>query len=63
MSSSLFDTLRYTKERVGLVTKDGKTYVKYRKVRRFKKNRDLQALGLRVFGLVVLALGLIYLLK
>ena len=32
----MFDKIRYKKERVGLVQKNGKTYVKYVKVRRFK---------------------------
>ena len=37
MTTALLDKIQYKKVRVGLVKKEGKTYVKYRKVRRFKK--------------------------
>lgn len=58
MSSSFIKKVVYKKERVGVVEKDGKIYVKYVKQRRFRisKNSQYIILGiliLAVFGLAV----------
>lgn len=42
MNSSFLDKIRYKKERVGIVEKNGKTYVKYLKARRFKVHRNIK---------------------
>ena len=58
MSSSLFSKIKYKKERVGVVEKDGKTYVKYVKARRFKVSENVKYVILSIFILVVLGVGI-----
>ena len=53
MSSSFLDKLKYKKERVGVVVKDGKTYTKYIKARRFRLSSGFKYAVLWVFLLVV----------
>lgn len=52
------DELKYRKERVGVVKKDGKTYVKYVKTRRFNVSNKVKHLLLGGFVLFVLGLGI-----
>ncbi|MDO8805712.1 MAG: hypothetical protein Q7R35_14930 [Elusimicrobiota bacterium] len=58
MNSSLLGKIKYKKERLGVVEKNGKTYVKYAKVRRFKLSRTSIYIFVSVFILVVFGLGL-----
>ena len=59
MSLSLLDNIRYKHERVGLVQKDGKTYVKYRKIPRFKKlAKNSESFIFGAIILLVLGLGI-----
>ena len=58
MSSSFLKRIKYKKERVGVVEKDGKTYIKYVKARRFKVSKKVQYALLSCFVLVVLGLGI-----
>ncbi|MDP2865110.1 MAG: hypothetical protein Q8O90_02590 [Elusimicrobiota bacterium] len=59
MSASFFSKLMYKRERVGFVEKDGKTYVKYLKVRRFIISKDIRSATVFVgFVLIVFAAGI-----
>ena len=58
MSSSFIGKIKYKKERVGVVEKNGITCVKYIKARRFRISKNVQYVILSVFILVVLGLGL-----
>jgi len=58
MSSSLTRKIIYKKERVGLVEKDGKIYVKYIKARRFKVSKNVKYALLSVLLLGFLSLTL-----
>lgn len=58
MNSSFLNKIRYKKERVGVVRKDGKTYVKYTKTRRFVVSRKIKYSVLSLCILVALALGI-----
>lgn len=61
MSSSFIRKIIYKKERVGIVQKDGKTYVKYVKARRFKvsKNIKYSLLGVLLLGFLSLVAKLL----
>lgn len=63
MSSSIISKLKYKKERVGLVERDGKTYVKYVKARRFRVSSGFKRAVLWIFLLVVLGLVIRYLMS
>lgn len=58
MSPSFLSRIRYKRERVGIVEKEGKTYVKYIKARRFRVNRTVKHAVLGGFIFLVLALGI-----
>ena len=58
MGSSFLSKIKYKKERVGVVEKDGKTYIKYVKARRFRMSRNLKHAVLSLFILVVLGVGI-----
>lgn len=58
MSSSFISKIKYRKERIGVVEKDGKTYVKYVKARRFKASKTVKHSLLIVFILGVLGVGI-----
>lgn len=58
MSSSFFNKLAYKKKRVGIVEKNGKSYVKYAKTPRFKISTNAKCVILSLVTLTVLALGL-----
>lgn len=58
MSSSFLKKIIYKKERVGVVEKDGKTYVKYVKARRFRINKNLRDAVISGFILLVLGMGI-----
>jgi len=57
-SSSFLSRIIYKKDRVGVVVKDGKTYVKYTKARRFKISTNVKCVIFSVFMLFVLGLSL-----
>ena len=61
MLSRVFRRIKYRKERVGLVQKNGKTYVKYAKVRRFKLSRDVEYTGFAFLIFGVLGIGVVLL--
>ena len=58
MGSSFISKIKYKKELVGFVKKDGKTYAKYVKARRFRLSSNLKYAVLGVFVMVVLGLGI-----
>jgi len=58
MRSSFLNKIKYKKERVGVVEKDGKTYVKYIKTSRFVVSGRVKYAIIGVFVLVVLGLGI-----
>lgn len=58
MSSSFVNKIKYKKERVGVVEKGGKTYVKYVKARRFKLSKDIKYGILSVFILLFFCVGI-----
>ena len=58
MSSSFISKLKYKKERVGIVEKDGKTYVKYVKARRFSISRNVKYVLICFFILSIFAVGI-----
>lgn len=58
MKLPFFNKLKYRKERVGVVEKNGKTYVKYMKVRRFKISKTVKYSLLIVSLLAVLGVGI-----
>ena len=58
MNLSFIDTVKYKKERVGLVEKNGKTCVKYRNVSRFRIGNNIKYIVLIVFILAVLGVGI-----
>lgn len=58
MRSSFLSKIKYKKERVGVVEKDGKTYVKYVKARRFRVSKNVKYAILSGFILLVLGLGI-----
>ncbi len=58
MSSSFLDKIKYKKERVGVVEKDGKTYIKYIKARRFRISKSVKYVFLIGFVLIVMGLGI-----
>ena len=58
MSSSFLRKIKYKKERVGVVEKDGKTYVKYVKARRFKVSKNVKYALLGCFIMAILGLGI-----
>lgn len=57
MKSSFLNRIRYKQERIGIVEKDGKPYVKYVKVRRFKVSKNVEHIVLSGLILIVLGLG------
>ncbi len=61
MLSQLLRWIKYRKERVRLVQKNGKTYVKYSKVRRFKLSRDAEYTGFAFLIMGVLGMGVVLL--
>ena len=63
MNTSFFNRIKYVKERVGVVEKDGKTYVKYIKVHRFRISSGFKYAILWIFMLVVLGLGIRFLMS
>lgn len=56
MSSSFISKIVYKKERVGVVEKDGKTYVKYVKARRFRLDKNVKYAILSIFLLGLLSI-------
>lgn len=58
MSSSFLDKIKYKKKQLGVVEKNGKSYVKYVKARRFKISTNIKYTVLSVFILVILGLGI-----
>lgn len=54
MPSSFISKIIYKKERVGVVEKNGKTYVKYIKARRFNLSKNAKYSFLIVFILLIL---------
>ena len=63
MSSSFLDKIIYKQERLGVVQKDGKTYVKYKKARRFRLSGGFKYAVLWFFVLVALGLGVRFLMS
>lgn len=61
MLSQIYRWIKYRKERVGLVQKNGKTYVKYSKVRRFKLSRDAEYTWFTLLILGILGMGAVLL--
>lgn len=57
MPSSFTSKIKYKKTRVGVVEKDGKTYVKYVKQSRFRMSKNMKYSVLSIFILVILGLG------
>lgn len=58
MNSSFLDKIRYKKERVGIVEKNGKAYVKYLKARRFKVHSNIKFAIVIGIVLLVFELGI-----
>lgn len=58
MDSSLIDKIKYKKERLSFVEKDGKTYIKYKKVRRFRVSKNVKYALLSFFILAILGIGI-----
>ena len=58
MGASFLNRIKYKKELVGFVKKDGKTYTKYVKTRRFRISSNFKYAVLGVFVMVVLGLGI-----
>lgn len=58
MKSSFFGKIKYRKERVGVVEKDGKTYIKYIKARRFRLSNNAKLWLLGVFIILILGLSI-----
>jgi hypothetical protein len=63
MIATLLDKVKYKKVRVGLVQRNGKTYIKYRKVPRYKVSQGLKKAILSVFILAALGFSLKFLLS
>lgn len=63
MASDFLSKIKYKKERVGVVQKDGKTYVKYVKARRFRMSKNVKYALLSAFILIVLGLGVVMLMS
>lgn len=58
MASDFLGKIKYKKERVGVVQKDGKTYLKYKKASRFRVSKNVKYALLSAFILFVLGLGI-----
>lgn len=58
MGSYFVSKIKYKKERVGVVEKDGKIYIKYVKARRFQISKNAKYAILSGFILLVLGFGI-----
>lgn len=58
MSRSFIRKIKYKKDRVGLIVKDGKTYVKYKKTQRFQMSRNVKCILMSILILFVMGFGL-----
>lgn len=58
MSRSFIRKIKYKKDRVGLIVKDGKTYVKYKKTQRFRMSKNVKYILMSILILFIMGFGI-----